>query len=119
MESIFNAWEQRPLFKTHVSKSTVLRRCNPLLKLESLRQIGVIFKTYDYKLQLDKTYEPTEAPKGHPNEKVFDILQECRSKGLVQLEGEDHMYYAAIHNKSCSLTALGQFYWHLIKANKI
>lgn len=119
VEPIFSAWEQRPLFKTHVSRSTPLRRCNPLIDPAVLRELTTFFPNMDSSHKLDKTYEPEEKPKGHPNEMIFAKLQECRSKGLVKPDGEDHMYFAAINNKSCSLTALGQFYWHLVKANKI
>ena len=119
VEPIFSAWEQRPLFKTHISKSTILRRCKPKIDPEILRELKVMFPTADYKLPLDKTFEPEEEPKGHINEKTFAKLQACRALNLVQPDGEDHMYWAAINNKSCSLTPLGQFYWHLVKANKI
>lgn len=119
VEPIFGAWEQRPLFKTHISKSTILRRCKPKIDPEILRELKDIFPTSDHKFKLDKTFEPEEEPKGHPNEKIFAKLQACRALGLVSPDGEDHMYWAAMRNKSCSLTALGRFYWHLVKANKI
>lgn len=119
VEPIFSAWEQRPLFKTHISKSTVLRRCKPKIDPEILRELKVLFPSSDSKIALDKTFEPEEEPKGHPNEKIFAKLQACRALDLVRPNGEDHMYWAAINSKSCSLTALGQFYWHLVKANKI
>lgn len=119
VESIFDAWEQRPLFKTHISKSTILRICLPLLDPSIIRELVSIFKTPTYKLPLDKSYEPKEEPKGHPNEKIFAMLQAARAKGLIVANGEDHLYFAAINNKSCSLTPLGQFYWHLVKAKKI
>ncbi|MGE3756919.1 MAG: caspase domain-containing protein [Pseudobdellovibrionaceae bacterium] len=119
VEPIFGAWDQRPLFKTHISKSTVLRRCKPLVDPPVLRNLASIFKTCDYKIQLDKTFEPEEKPKGHPNEKIFAELQIYRAQGLVKPDGEDHLYWAAMNNKTCSLTALGQFYWHLVKAKKI
>jgi uncharacterized caspase-like protein len=119
VESIFGAWEQRPLFKTHISKSTILRRCKPLIDHSILRELTAIFSTAEYQVPLDKTFEPTEKPQGHPNEIVFAKLQIFRANGLVKPNGEDHLYWAAIKNKSCSMTALGQFYWHLVRAKKI
>ena len=47
------------------------------------------------------------------------ILQDYCRNGLVRPDDEEHMYYAAMNNKSCSLTAKGQFYWHLAKVGKI
>lgn len=119
VEPIFGAWEQRPLFKTHIAKATVLRRCKPPIDPAILREIPVLFSSPEYKISLDKTFEPTESPKGHPNEVVFAKLQAFRTQGLVKPDGEDHLYYAAMNRKTCSLTAMGRFYWHLAKAKKI
>lgn len=119
VEPIFGAWDQRPLFKTYVSRSTPVRRCLPLIDPDILRELPTLFSTSDTPLKLDKTYEPTEKPKGHENEKTFSKLQKLTQKGLVKPDEEDHMYYAAMNSKSCSLTPLGQFYWHLAKSNKI
>ena len=44
---------------------------------------------------------------------IFKDLQALESIGLVEPVGEDHMYFAAMHNKSCRLTLLGIHYWHL------
>ena len=119
VEPIFTAWEQRPLFKTHISKTTALRKCKPLLDPNILRELTTFFHSSTTPHKLDSTYEPDAEPKNHPNEKIFAKLQRCTQKGLVKPDGEDHMYYAAMNNKSCSLTPLGQFYWHLAKAGKI
>jgi hypothetical protein len=119
VEPIFGAWEQRPLFKAHMSKSTVLRRCRPKLDPEILRTLPILFSSPIAMLKLDKSFEPTEEPKGHSNEMVFALLQKCRVQGLIRVDGEEHLYYAAMNEKSCSLTSFGQFYWHLAKNNKI
>ncbi len=119
VEPIFGAWEQRPLFKTHISKSTVLRRSQPKIEPELLREITKIFQKADAKVQLDKSYEPTEKPRNAEKEKILGILQKFRAQSLVVPEGEDHLYYAAMNEKCCSLTPMGQFYWHLANAGKI
>jgi hypothetical protein len=38
---------------------------------------------------------------------------------LVRPVGEDHMYYAAINNKFCEMTVLGEHYWRLVKKDII
>ena len=118
VEPIFNAWEQRPLFKTHVSKSITLRRCNPHVDLQILRSLTDVFLKADSHLKLDKSYEDTES-KPNPNHKIFKNLQKCRASGLVKPDKEDHMYDEAMANGSCSLTPLGQFYWRLAEAGRI
>ena len=119
VQAIFGAWEQRPIFKTHVSRPTPMRFCKPSITPEHLRKLPELFVEPKRKLPLDKTFEPEEEPKGHPNEKKFSILQDYCRNGLVRPNGEAHMYFAAMKNKSCSLTALGQFYWQLAKRGKI
>ncbi len=119
VEPIFDAWKQRPLFKTHISKSTVLRKCKSKIDPAILRELLEFFPTANSIFPLDKTFEPEEEPKGHSNERIFAKLQACRALGLLKPDGEEHMYFAALRNKSCSLTALGRFYWHLVSANKI
>lgn len=46
---------------------------------------------------------------------VFKELQLFESVGLVEPVGTEHMYFAAMENKSCKLTALGLHYWKLSK----
>jgi hypothetical protein len=50
---------------------------------------------------------------------VFKNLQKFESVGLVVPIGEEHMYWAAQHSKSCRLTALGYHYWRLVKEKRI
>ncbi len=119
VEPVFGAWEQRPLFKAHMSKSTILRRCKPKIDPDILRSLCALFPSPTATLKLDRSFEPTEHPKGDPNEIIFEKLQRCRAQGIVKPDGEDHLYYAAMNEKSCSLTPYGQFYWHLAKNNKI
>ena len=119
VEPIFGAWEQRPLFKTHISRPTPIRFCKTLIEPKRLRELTKLFIEPTLAHKLNKTYEPEEEPKNHPNEKKFNILQDYCRNGLVRPDGEEHMYFAAIRNKSCSLTPKGQFYWYLTKAGKI
>ncbi len=119
VEPIFGAWEQRPLFKTHVSRPTPIRFCKPQITRETLRELPILFSNPEQEHNLDKTYEPEEEPKGHKNEKIFGKLQDYCRNGLVRPNGEEHMYFAAINNKSCSLTPKGRFYWNLAKSGKI
>ena len=119
VEPIFGAWEQRPLLKTNVSRPTPIRFCKPQITRERLRELPTLFPDPRKPHNLDKTYEPEEEPKGHENEKTFNKLQDYYRNGLVRPDGEEHMYFAAIKNKSCSLTPKGRFYWNLAKTGKI
>jgi hypothetical protein len=81
--------------------------------------VTAIFPTPEYVLPLSKAYEPTELPRDEAKELIFSILQKYRAARLVVPNGAEHLYYAAINNKSCELTPLGQFYWSLVNKGKL
>ena len=68
---------------------------------------------------LDDTYEPDSANPNAENVKKFGVLQKYNRVNLVIPVGAEHMYYAAMENKSCKLTPLGIHYWNLVKNNRI
>jgi hypothetical protein len=119
VDQTLGAWQQRPLFKSHVSKLISLRQCMPAIPLEVLRLLPKYFKTAGYEFRLDPSYEPAASPKDEEHEKVFGHLQKYRSAHLLIPIGEEHMYYAAMNSKSCCLTPLGKFYWNLANSGKL
>jgi uncharacterized caspase-like protein len=112
-------WDQRPLFKAHVSKLIPLRRSEPAVSVEILRRLPTWFPTAVDLYALDPSYEPDAEPRNAENEAIFDQLQKCRAAKLVEPVGEDHMYFAAMNSGSCRLTPLGQFYWRLANEDRI
>jgi len=124
IDSALGAWEQRPVFKANINKFVSLRKCIPPILLSDLQRITEIFKNPFDDYQLNPTYEPDKheaddktVDKNH--EEIFAILQKFVKLNLVVPVGEEHMYYAAIHYKSCKLTAKGQHYWNLVKNKNI
>lgn len=111
--------DQRPLFKSHVSTLKALRMTAPRVPIDILRLVPKFFPAPDDEFKLDPSYEPDAEPHHPENEEVFGKLQKLRAASLVVPVGEDHMYYAAIHSKSCRLTALGRHYWQLANRGKI
>lgn len=118
------SWEQRPVFKANINNFVSLRRNAPPIPITELRKITEFFISPYHEYRLDPTYEPDkhesdnkEINKEH--ESIFAILQKYVKLNLVIPVDEEHMYYAAIHNKSCKLTAQGQHYWNLVKKNTI
>lgn len=116
--------EQRPVFKANIKTFVSLRKNVPPISIVELRKITEFFTTPYDEYKLDPTYEPDkheadikEINKVHEN--IFSILQKYVKLNLVVPVGEEHMYYAAIHHKSCKLTAQGQHYWNLVKKNAI
>lgn len=124
IDQSLGAWEQRPVFKVNIKSFVSLRKNTPPIQIGELRKIVDIFKSpYDEYL-LDPTYEPDkheadEKTVNREHEEIFATLQRYVKLNLVLPVGEEHMYYAAIHRKSCKLTAQGQHYWALVDGNNI
>jgi Caspase domain len=119
VDEALGSWDQRPLFKTHVFRMTSLRRDNPAVPHPELRRLPELFPDPTDELPLDPSYEPTADPPNPVNEEVFAILQRCRAAKLVEVVGEQHLYYAAMNSTSCRLTPLGQRYWRLAQAGRL
>jgi len=115
----FGAWDQRPTFKTNVDRLEELRRCNPAVPLEELRELAVLFPAPDYEFPLDRSFEPTEEPRNADNERVFGILQHCRAAKLVEPVIGEHLYFAAMASQPCRLTPLGRHYRNLAQQDRL
>lgn len=121
VEQSFGAWDQRPLFKSYVSRSTPLRKAGPKVHLDVLLHLTNLFPKADTVHQLDRSYEHTERTAKEENVAKFKLLKKLQTVGLIQVNRgpEPDLYWACLENKSCQLTALGKFYWHLVSAKKI
>lgn len=119
VDQALGPWDQRPLFKAHVSSLEPVRQCVPAVALDTLRRIPDWFPKPDAEFPLDPSYEYTV--EGHDPEKakVFQQLQRLRAAHLVEPVGEEHMYWAAVHSTACILTPLGRHYWRLAKEQRI
>lgn len=119
---------QRPVFKTNVTQFVSLRRSEPPIPLEDLRQLAFHFPVDGFDFRLDPSYEPerTEEQKTDlsippPDPKknaVFAVLQRYVKVNLVRPVGAPHMWHAAMQSQSCQLTVLGEHYRKLV-ANKL
>ena len=119
VDEALGAWDQRPVFKTNVSRFTSIRRIVPKVSCEMLRKLTEYFETPESEHRLDPSYEFTSDKPNDERVAIFKILQKFESIGLVVPVDEEHMYFAAMNSKSCRLTALGFQYWRLVKENKI
>jgi hypothetical protein len=112
-------WDQRPVFKTNVTRFTSLRTTTPPIPIDLLRKIINLFSTPESVISLDPSFEFTEKTANPSNVAIFKILQKYERVGLVIPIGEEHMYFAVVNSKSCKLTTLGQHYWRLVKDKRI
>jgi uncharacterized caspase-like protein len=119
VDQALGPWQQRPLFKTHVSRLTSLRKCSPAVPLATLRRLPEWFTSPEAYLQLDPSFEPDVEPHDPEHEAIFAQLQKCRAAKLVEPVGEEHLYFAAIRSKACRLTPLGHYYWRLAREARV
>ena len=119
VEQMLGAWDQRPLFKSNVSKLVPLRRCKPVIEMGILRLLPKYFPDVNTEFCLDPSFEPEAEPKNEDNERIFSHLQKYRAARLLVPVGEEHMFFAAMNSKSCKLTPLGQLYWKLAIGGKL
>lgn len=128
------SFDQRPIFKTNISKSVVLRKTTPKVDIEILREVLQYFPSIDYKYKLDQQYEietkkkrileayPHLDPDLKPDtEKVakFKKIQILNKEGLIKPSKEEYMFFAAINSDTCELTPIGKHYWRLVKKERI
>jgi hypothetical protein len=112
-------WQQRPVFKANIVRSVNLRKVKPPVDTNDLRKLVVYFPTVEDKIALDPSYESTVKDADSENIRVFKVLRNLQAVGLVEPEGEEYMYWAAMKSGCCKLTALGTYYWQLVKAGRI
>lgn len=119
VDQALGAWDQRPLFKAHVSRMLSLRMSRPAIDITILRRLPEWFSSAEAEFPLSPTHEHTEEPRDVDAEATFRCLQRCNRVKLVEPIAEEDMYYAAMHGTGCRLTALGRFYWKLANDGRI
>ena len=126
VDQSLGAWDQRPVFKTNVKQFVSLRKVPPPIDIADLKHIATLFPYAGFELHLDPTYEPelkgrdADAPEPvREHTKTFAILQKYNRLNLLVPVGAPHMWHAAMQNKSCRLTALGEHYRRLAARGRI
>lgn len=125
IDQSLGAWEQRPVFKTNISRFLPIRTIVAKVSKTVLRKLCVYFKESSAEFKLDPSFEYTNTPEytheivepyaDENNVAVFKELQLLESIGLIEPVNTEHMYFAAMNSFGCKLTALGLHYWRLAK----
>ncbi len=119
IEAALGAWEQRPLFKSHVSRLLSLRCCIPPIDRSILRDLPKLFPLPAEDIPLDPSFEPTAQANDHNKVALFSKLQALNRVHLVVPIDAPHMYEAAMQSKGCRLTPSGRYYWRLARDARI
>lgn len=119
IDQLLNTWEQRPIFKSHVSKMVPLRKTYPKIRLKTLRKMTKYFPKAEFDFPLDPSFEKDLGSSNKSNIKIMIRLREYYTLGLLVPVGEKYLYNAAKNSTSCKLSRLGRYYWEMVKKNKI
>ena len=126
IDQSLSCWEQRPVFKTNVKQFISLRKVSPPIAESDLRQLTRFFPVPGFEFRLDPTFEPELKGRdpGMPfpiedNTRIFAILQKYNRLNLLVPIDAAHMWNAAMENKACRLTALGEHYRRLVEKGLI
>ncbi|RPH33030.1 MAG: caspase family protein [Bacteroidales bacterium] len=129
IDQALGAWDQRPVFKTNITRFISLRTVIPQVPIDIIRKLAEYFPSPTELYFLDPSYEDTNTLQiehkvvkpyaKRKNVTIFKNLQKLQSIGLVVPVEEQFMYFAAMNSKACKLTSLGYHYWRLVKDNKI
>lgn len=119
VQAALGAWDQRPLFKAHISNVVELRRCDPPIARAILRRLTMHFPLPAEDLPLDPEYERSSPGAVAAKVAIFDDLQALNRNHLVVPVGAPHMYDAAMASTACRLTPSGRYYWRLARDNRI
>lgn len=119
VEKILGPWEQRPVFKAHISEMTPLRYCKPKIADDVLRKMIDYFPTVDFKYPLDPSYDEDLEPRNDENELKMEHFRVYLAEGLLVPIGYKYLYRAAENSTGCELTALGKFYCKVLNKNKV
>lgn len=115
VDQLLSPWEQRPMFKAHLSRMSSLRKCKSRISHQKLTQLYNLFESVDFQLPLSPEFEPSASPENPEKEAIFAFLQRCRSLGLVDPVDYDHLYDAAMSSGFCRLTAQGAYMWQRVE----
>ncbi len=115
IDGLLTAWDQRPLYKAHISQMLPIRTVDPQFRPSELSRITKLFPTIEHEIRLDPAYEKSSESGHTEKERDFAFLQRLRDARLVAVVAPHvHLYTAAMDYGRCRLTPTGRYYWKMI-----
>lgn len=108
------AWNQRPVFKSHVSRMISIRNCQQKIDNEILRKLPVYFSDNQvgFPLSVNLLQNNNLAP-------VMKHMRLYYANGLILPVETDSLDAEAAINGACKLTPLGMYYKKLAEENRL
>lgn len=109
------AWDQRPIFKAHVTEPPMIRVGPPWLDPALLRQLPIHFESQGTRVTMTPDHEgigrPLPSGEATAQQKQFDYFKSLRNANLVATDDGEDLYFAALNGHDVFLTPLGQYFW--------
>lgn len=112
----FDAWEQTPVFKAHLSDAVVLRKGPSWISAEDVRRLPAHFTTEHARITLTMEHEGEGRPLTEPGtgaQQELDYLKRLRNVGLATTENDEDFYFATVNGHAVFLTPAGRMMWTL------
>jgi len=126
VERRFGAWDQRPVYKSHVTRSMVIRKCAPLIERHALARLVNLFSTADYKYPLEPAHDPEDecghmaAPVDEAKLEIGRLFKRYRDAGLLRPSiASEQLFWTARRSHTVELTMRGREYWGLVKRGRL
>jgi hypothetical protein len=107
----FDAWEQTPVFKAHLSDAVMLRKGPSWISLADARRLPNHFADGDSRITLTMDHEGVGRPlqgSGTPAQQELDYLKRLRNVGLVTTDNDEDFYFATLNGHDVYLTPAGR-----------
>jgi hypothetical protein len=119
----FGDWEQRPIFKTHLTEAVPLRTVEPPIDQDLLRNLAGLFASADDEIPLTQDHEGERPYRTgvEPTalQRQFDQFKDLRNAGLLEVRGQTDLYFAAMNGGTVALTSLGKYFWRLSRDGRL
>ncbi|MGA8088658.1 MAG: caspase family protein [Terracidiphilus sp.] len=119
VEQSLGAFDQRPLYKSYAVRLSPVRRCNPEVPDQLLRELVSFFPTPEYRFRLNKTYEHTDPSAIPEHVQVFDKFKIFRNARLLKPVEHPDLFFAAMNEGHVELTVQGKAYRGLAEDRRI
>lgn len=118
----FDAWEQTPVFKAHLTDAVVLRVGPQWISPGDARRLPDHFETATSRITLTDAHEgegrPLSGP-GTPEQQELDYLKRLRNVGLATTENDEDFYFATLSHRDVFLTPAGRMLWGLAEKGSL
>lgn len=120
-DSRLSPWQQRPVFKSYVTRTSPIRKCYSQQDLISFRALTEyrFFLEKDREIQLSPgilSIDPTQQTR---KAEFISLLHRFYRAGFIECSDGMSPFEAAMKNKTCKLSKAGESYREMLQSNQV